>query len=179
MASAKGISKSNIRNPIHAYNRAGCQPRTHCSASLDILAPGTFLKMISSLSRTVVLYLAGAVLLTPGFAADPARPVLERDYTQIVRPFINEYCAGCHSGRTPAAQLDLKAFTTLESVVQDFGHWNLLMERIERQEMPPKPLAQPPANRRQKVIEWVKAVRTDEIRNGQSNNDRDDRIENE
>ena len=38
------------------------------------------------------------------------------------------------------------------------------MERMERQEMPPKPIPQPPADRRQKVIEWVKAVRTDEIR---------------
>ena len=120
--------------------------------------------MISSLSRTVVLYLAGAVLLTPGFAAEPARPVLERDFTQTVRPFINEYCAGCHSGKTPAAQLDLKASPLLTSVVQDFGHWNLLMERMERQEMPPKPIPQPPADRRQKVIEWVKAVRADELR---------------
>ena len=121
-------------------------------------------KMISTLSRTVAMYLAGAVLFTTGFAAEPAKTVLERDFTQTVKPFINEYCAGCHSGKTPAAQLDLKAYTTLTSVVQDFGHWNLLMERMERQEMPPKPMAQPPADRRQKVIEWVKAVRADELR---------------
>jgi len=38
------------------------------------------------------------------------------------------------------------------------------MERIERQEMPPKPVPQPPADRRQKVVEWVKAVRADELR---------------
>ena len=120
--------------------------------------------MISTLLRTVAAYLAGAVLFTSGFAAEPARPVLERDFTQTVKPFIDKYCASCHSGKTPAAQLDLKAYTTLKSVVEDFGHWNLLMERIERREMPPKPMAEPPADRRQKVIEWVKAVRAEELR---------------
>ncbi len=120
--------------------------------------------MISTLSRIVALYFISAVLFTLGFGAEPANRVLERGFTQTVRPFINEYCAGCHSGTTPAAQLDLKAYTTLTSVMQDFGHWNLLMERMERQEMPPKPIPQPPADRRQKVIEWVKAVRADELR---------------
>ena len=120
--------------------------------------------MTSTLTRIVASFFMGSVLFAPGFAADPVTPVLEHEFTTTVRPFINEYCATCHSGKTPAAQLDLKSYTTLASVVEDFGHWNLLMERIERQEMPPKPMPQPPADRRQKVIDWVKAVRTDEIR---------------
>ena len=119
---------------------------------------------MSTLSRTIALYCLGTVLFTPAFAAESAKSVLERDFTQTVRPFINQFCTGCHSGNTPAAQLDLKAYTDLTSVVRDFPHWNLLMERLERQEMPPKPLPQPPADRRQKVIEWVKAVRADELR---------------
>ncbi len=109
------------------------------------------------------LFFAG-ILATPIFGADPANPVLERGFTQTVRPFIKQYCAGCHSGATPAAQLDLTSFTTLASVVQDLPHWTLLMERLEHQEMPPKPLPQPPADRRQRVIDWVKAVRADELR---------------
>jgi len=120
--------------------------------------------VISTLSRNVAVFISSAVLLSPLFAAEPAKAVLERDFTQTVKPFITQYCAGCHSGKSPAAQLDLTAYATLSSVVQDFAHWNLLMERMERQEMPPKPMAQPPADRRQKVIEWVKAVRADELR---------------
>jgi hypothetical protein len=120
--------------------------------------------MISTFSRTVVLYLTGTVLFVPGFAAEAANPLLEQGFKQTVKPFIDQYCVGCHSGKTPAAQFDLKSFSTLTSVVEDFGHWNLLMERLERQEMPPKPMTQPPADRRQKVIEWVKAVRADELR---------------
>src|SRR5665213_295668 len=112
--------------------------------------------------RTAKLLITGMIVLTSLLAAP--NPALEHGFTQDVRPFLDQYCIGCHSGKTPAAQLDLKSFTTLSSVLQDFGHWTLLMERIERQEMPPKPVPQPPAERRQKVIDWVKAVRADELR---------------
>jgi len=121
-------------------------------------------RVIRHLSLPAALAFASALLLAPLFAAEPAKAVMERDFTQTVKPFIDQYCASCHSGKTPAAQLDLKAYTTLASVVDDFGHWNLLLERMERQEMPPKPIPQPPAERRQKVIEWVKAVRAHELR---------------
>ncbi len=110
-----------------------------------------------------LLFLAGS-LATLMFGAEVANPVLERGFARSVRPFVNQYCAGCHSGTTPAAQLDLKSFTALSSVVQDLPHWILLMERLEHQEMPPKPMPQPPPDLRQRVIDWVKAVRANELR---------------
>jgi hypothetical protein len=113
-------------------------------------------------SRTARLLILGATLLPSLLAA--TNPALEQGFTQNVRPFLDQYCVACHSGKTPAAQLDLKSFTNVSSVVQDFAHWTLLMERIERQEMPPKPLPQPPAEGRQKVIEWIKGVRAEELR---------------
>ena len=114
--------------------------------------------------RTAKLLIACTISLASLLAAGVPNPALERGFTENVKPFLAEYCVGCHSGTTPAAQLDLKSFTSVSSVVQDFPHWNLLMERLERQEMPPKPVPQPPADRRQKVVEWVKAVRADELR---------------
>ena len=109
------------------------------------------------------LFLSAAFALS-GIAAQPPNAALERGFTQNVRPFVNEYCVSCHSGAKPAAQLDLKSFTTLSSVVQDLPHWVSLMERIDHQEMPPKPLPQPPAEKRQQVVEWVKSVRAEELR---------------
>ncbi|MDP9171340.1 MAG: DUF1592 domain-containing protein [Acidobacteriota bacterium] len=106
----------------------------------------------------------GTLLAPAMFGAEVAKPILEHGFTQTVRPFISEYCVGCHSGATPAAQLDLKSFTTLSSVVRDLPHWTLLMERLDRQEMPPKPIPQPPSERRQRVIDWIKAIRADELR---------------
>ncbi|MEO8662573.1 MAG: DUF1592 domain-containing protein [Bryobacteraceae bacterium] len=91
-------------------------------------------------------------------------PPLDRQFEQTVRPYVAKYCAGCHSGASPAAQLDLKAFTTLESVTQDFPHWALVSHRLAAKEMPPQPLPAPPAEATQQVIDWIQSVRAEEIR---------------
>ena len=115
-----------------------------------------------------VLFLLGT-LITPALtgAQKPAPvsdPVLEREFSQTVRPFVDEYCAGCHSGPQPEAQFDLTSFATLSSVLEDLPHWTLLMERLNHREMPPDSEPQPPADLRQQVIDWVKAVRANELR---------------
>jgi uncharacterized protein DUF1592/uncharacterized protein DUF1588/uncharacterized protein DUF1587/uncharacterized protein DUF1595/uncharacterized protein DUF1585 len=115
-----------------------------------------------------VLFLLGT-LVTPALtgAQKPAPvsdSVLERQFSQTVRPFVEEFCAGCHSGAQPEAQFNLKSFTTLSSVLDDFSHWTLLMERLNHQEMPPDSEPQPSANVRQQVIDWIKAVRANELR---------------
>ncbi|MEO8077983.1 MAG: DUF1587 domain-containing protein, partial [Acidobacteriota bacterium] len=89
---------------------------------------------------------------------------LAREFSQTVRPFVDEYCAGCHGGAQPEAQFDLTSFTTLPSVLQDLPHWTRLMERLDHQEMPPEFEPQPPDRLRQQVIDWVKAVRAEELR---------------
>src|SRR5687768_1560919 len=89
---------------------------------------------------------------------------LAREFSQTVRPFVDEYCAGCHGGPQAEAQFDLTSFTTLSSVLQDLSHWTLLMERLNHDEMPPESEPRPPARLRQKVIDWVKAVRAEELR---------------
>ena len=90
--------------------------------------------------------------------------MLEREFSQTVRPFVDEYCAECHSSPQPEAQFDLTSFTTLSSVLEDLPHWTLLMERLNHREMPPDSEPQPPAHLRQQVIDWVKAVRANELR---------------
>ena len=115
-----------------------------------------------------VLFLLGTVV-TPALtgAQKPAPvsdPVLERQFAQTVRPFVEEFCTGCHSGAQPEAQFNLKSFATLSSVLDDLPHWTLLMERLNHQEMPPDSEPQPSAILRRQVIDWVKAVRANELR---------------
>src|SRR3954462_9884374 len=99
-------------------------------------------------------------------AQKPAKPesALAREFSETVRPFVQEYCAECHGGAQPEAQFDLTSFTTMSTVLQDLSHWTLLMERLNHQEMPPDFERQPPALLRQRVIDWVKAVRAEELR---------------
>ena len=115
-----------------------------------------------------VLVLLGTLISPASTGAQkPARvsdPALEREFARTVRPFVSEYCADCHSSPDPEAQLDLTSFAKLSSVLEDLPHWTLLMERLTHREMPPSSERQPPAALRQKVIDWVKAVRANELR---------------
>jgi hypothetical protein len=100
------------------------------------------------------------------FIAAPAAwaaPSLDKQFQQTVKPFVVKYCVGCHSGQSPAAQFDLKAYSTLDEVTHDYPRWALVMTRLTAQEMPPKPLPAPPADERQRVIGWIQAVRAEEL----------------
>jgi hypothetical protein len=97
-------------------------------------------------------------------AAGATNPVLEKQFTQTVQPFVTKYCVGCHSGKSPAASLDLKSFTSLDAVVQEYPRWVTVHDRLVAKEMPPKPIPAPPAADEQKVIDWIIAVRADELR---------------
>ena len=89
---------------------------------------------------------------------------LEREFAQTVRPFLAGYCVGCHSGTAPAAQFDLKSYSNVAAVVQDFPHWNLLLEKLSGNVMPPKGAKQPPDQERQAIVDWVQALRASEAR---------------
>ena len=97
-------------------------------------------------------------------AAGVNSPALEQQFTQNVRPFVTKYCVGCHSGSSPAAQFDLKSYTSMDMVTADFPRWSTVMDRLSAKEMPPKPIPAPPAEAREQVIAWIKAVRVEEIR---------------
>ena len=98
-------------------------------------------------------------------AAAPATTVpLDQQFQQTVRPFLAKHCLGCHSGASPAAQFDLKAYTNLAHVTKDYSRWALVMERLEAKDMPPKPMAQPPAESSHQIVTWIQALRSAEIK---------------
>src|ERR1035438_2583622 len=88
-------------------------------------------------------------------SADVASADLDRKFTQKVQPFVNSYCIGCHSGTTPAAQFDLKQYTSTAAVIRDYPRWSLVLDKLNTREMPPKAMKQPPEDARKAVIEWV------------------------
>ena len=91
-------------------------------------------------------------------AAPPADVDEQKGFTETVRPFLNTYCTSCHSGEKAPAQLDLRQYTTTESVIQDYSRWNRVMARLSAKEMPPKQMKQPTDTERQQVIDWIQAT---------------------
>ena len=104
--------------------------------------------------------LSPAFLLTSGFAA-PTQ--IDRQFEQTVQPYVAKYCVGCHSGPTPAAQFDLKAYTSVGAVTKDYPRWALVMDRLIAKDMPPKPVPAPPAEASEHVIDWIRAIRAQQI----------------
>ena len=110
--------------------------------------------------RTLSLICALAAI--PGVRA--TTPSLDRQFEQTVRPFVIQYCVACHSGQTPAAQFNLKAYTSVDKVTADYPRWALVMQRLTAKEMPPKPVPPPPAEASAQVIAWIQAVRAELIK---------------
>jgi hypothetical protein len=113
--------------------------------------------------RTLLLSLS---LIAPSLAdaANPAPPPIDQQFDQTVKPFVTKYCVACHSGKMAPAQFDLKSYTNVDMVTDDFARWALLAERLKAKEMPPKPMPPPPAAESQQIIDWVSAVRSEEIK---------------
>ena len=115
-------------------------------------------------TTVAVALVAGTLACSALQAASTFNSALEQEFAHIVRPFIAQYCAPCHSGASPAAQFDLKAYTTVEMVAQDYPRWARVLEKLTTLQMPPKGMPQPDAEGRQAVIAWIEAMRLNEER---------------
>ncbi|HET7086576.1 MAG TPA: DUF1592 domain-containing protein [Rhizomicrobium sp.] len=111
--------------------------------------------------RSVVLALL-VFAAGPAFAAG-ASP-LQAQFDGTVKPFVGKYCVACHSGPQPTAQFDLKSYTSMDQVKEDFPRWSLLADRLAAHEMPPKQMPQPSAAEAQAIIDFVHGVRAEEIK---------------
>jgi mono/diheme cytochrome c family protein len=114
--------------------------------------------------RTLLLSLPLAAAPLAGAVTPAPNPAIDQQFEQTVKPFVGKYCVACHSGKMAPAQFDLKSYTSLDMVTDDFGRWALLADRLKAKEMPPKPMPAPPAAEAQQVIDWVAAVRAEEIK---------------
>ena len=87
-------------------------------------------------------------------------PELEKQFASTVRPFVQTYCTACHGKNKPQAQLDLTSFATLTSVLQDYPHWALVLERLDAKQMPPASFGkQPTVKQSEAVTAWIRAVK--------------------
>lgn len=89
---------------------------------------------------------------------------VDHQFDQTVKPFVSKYCVSCHSGKNAPAQFDLRSYSNVDMVRDDFARWALLSQRLQNQEMPPKPMPAPPAAEVQQIVDWVRAVRAEEIK---------------
>ena len=99
-------------------------------------------------------------------AGGPARAdSLERQFATRVRPFLERYCFSCHSSRKPEASLDLSRDSTVTAVANNIRQWELVLERLQAEEMPPEDAPRrPTADERAAAIAWISDLRDRQAR---------------
>jgi hypothetical protein len=113
------------------------------------------------LARTTI---AGIILLSGSIGtaipAEPAGAELQRSFAETVHPFLETYCFTCHNKEKQKGKLDLSPYTKMEAVVQDYRLWEIVLEKLTAEEMPPEEAERQPAVKaRRAVIQWIQAMR--------------------
>ena len=110
------------------------------------------------------LMLAGLVAgVTSG--AEPTDQSFEKNFQEVVRPFVKSQCLACHGEKKPKGKLDLSGYTSVESIIKDYRVWDRVSDRLAAQEMPPEDAPrQPSPHERRSVLDWIESVRNDQAR---------------
>jgi hypothetical protein len=70
-------------------------------------------------ARALIVALVPLVALLwvePLRSAGAADDTLDRQFQDTIRPFLTTYCFGCHGTNAPAAQFDMRPYSTLDAV---------------------------------------------------------------
>ncbi len=109
--------------------------------------------------------LAGLVVVMAQPDKPAAEPTLEQRFAIDVLPFVQSHCLSCHGTEKQEGKLDLSGQSSVAAVVQNHLVWDLVLERLEVGEMPPRKVPQQPTeNERRIVCEWIKEFREHEAR---------------
>jgi len=96
----------------------------------------------------IVIFLAA---MTPRLDA-------EDPYAEHVAPYINRYCAKCHSGKDAKGELDFEQFKSSADVVTRFRRWQNVVKFIRSGEMPPEKSPQPEIAESNAVVGHVEGI---------------------
>jgi len=64
-------------------------------------------------------------------------PASVRGFETVVKPFVAEFCYSCHGNKGEAKNgLNIQAFQSVESLIEQRNHWEDVMGMLKRSEMP-------------------------------------------
>ncbi len=98
------------------------------------------------------MFVLAAMLPVRPAAADAER---ERIYQAQVRPFLKQYCSGCHNARVKTGGVAVDGFLTGDSIAGQNGTWERILRKLRTSEMPPAGLPRAPQPAVNDVIAFV------------------------
>jgi mono/diheme cytochrome c family protein len=131
---------------------------------LAVLGPGLVAAFRMAAMTAAVCGTSSWIALSSAAAAESADKVelgLERTFREIVLPFVATHCGECHADGAAEGDLDLGAFATIGDVTAGHQRWNLVLERLAAEEMPPEEASsQPTREERAAVVGWIRELRS-------------------
>src|SRR5262245_53708025 len=94
-------------------------------------------------------------LAAPWSARQAQQAQRDAGFEKIVRPFLTENCTGCHNAEMKTGGLNLEAYSTVASIIQDRQRWEQVAKKIRTGEMPPKGMPRPKEAETQAIIQWI------------------------
>ena len=92
--------------------------------------------------------------------SEPGERELERLFLGTVHPFLETYCFSCHGEEKQKGKLKLSTYTSMATVVKDVRRWEIVLEKLEAEEMPAEEAKlHPSPEQRRSVIDWIQALR--------------------
>jgi hypothetical protein len=89
--------------------------------------------------------------------SDSAGETLEVRFSTRVHPFLERYCFACHGSEKQEASLNLSLFANATAVAADARHWELVLDRLQSEEMPPEEAPRrPKPEERAAVVAWIR-----------------------
>ena len=107
--------------------------------------------MIHTRVAVALSMIAAAVVAISGLAAPPPNTTFET----TVQPLLEKNCYACHSESLKSGGLNLEAYKSAESVLQDRDRWDKILHRLDAGEMPPKGMPRPDAAELAAAKAWL------------------------
>ncbi|WNJ20460.1 hypothetical protein [Pontibacter sp. G13] len=78
-------------------------------------------------------------------------PTVEITYTADVKPIMDLYCTGCHSGTEPSGDVDLSTYANLKDATQN----GAVIQRMNDGQAPMPPTGLLEVSQRDLIAEWA------------------------
>ncbi len=76
-------------------------------------------------------------------------------FEKAVLPFLADNCYACHNAERKSGELNLEMFKTSASMTQERETWELVLQKLQTGEMPPKGVPRPDAAELKAVTNWI------------------------
>ena len=85
------------------------------------------------------------------------RAELEKSFSRIQK-LTKKHCSQCHSGEEPEGDIELSTGKNLEAILQNREYWEMALQAVRNESMPPKKESSFSKTDRKFVVEWLEKL---------------------